>query len=125
MAKKRAAGSGDTAALEAALPPDVKVIEIPANATVTVDVDVNDMAIPYTVALDTDVVIKSLVDRREDLPAMSPGTHRLSWGFAHIVKDWKHKISLTVNGATTVLEQRSEAKKDTDSSLGLAFLIVS
>jgi len=124
-AKGRAAAAQDSvAALRAALPPDVKVIPIPANATVVVEVDVNDMAIPYTIALDTRTIIESLVDRREELPSMSVGTHRLSWGFAHAVKGWKHKLTLIVNGTATVLEERSEAKKDPDRSIGVAFLVV-
>ena len=121
MAKKK----DEAAALRAALPAGIKVIPIPAGASVTVDVDVNEMAIPYTIALDTHVVIKSVVHRRELLPAMAPGTHRLSWGFAHVVKGWKHKVTLTVNGVKTVLEEKSEAKKDPDHSIGVAFLVVS
>lgn len=126
MAKKASARDGTgAAALKAALPDDVKVISIPANANVAVDVDVNDMAIPYTIALDTAVVIKSLVDRREDLRSLTKGTHRLSWAFAHAVKDWKHTLKLNVNGVSEVLEDKSEAKKHTDHSVGVAFLVVS
>jgi len=113
------------AALRAALPEDVKVIPIPANANVSVEVDVNDMAIPYTIALDTSVVMKSLVDRREDLASLTRGTHRLSWAFAHAVKNWKHTLTLNVNNVAEVLEQKSETKKDTDHSVGVAFLVVS
>jgi hypothetical protein len=112
-------------ALKAALPDDIQVIPITLGADVSVDVDVNDMAIPYTIALDTGVLIKSLVDRREDLPSLTSGTHRLSWAFAHAVKEWKHTLTLNVNGATNVLEDRSEANKDTDHSVGVAFLVVS
>ncbi len=126
MAKRAAPRAlAGAAALRAALPDDVKVISIPANAVVTVDVDVNDMAIPYTIALNTGVVIKSLVDRREDLTSLTKGTHRLSWAFAHAVKDWKHTLTLTVNGVGDILEDKSEAKKHTDHSVGVAFLVVS
>ena len=86
-----------TTALKAALPPGIKVIEIPEDAEVFVDVDVNDMAIPYTVAADGNVVIKSLVDRREPLSLVA-GTHRLGWSFSHQAKGWMHKIALKVDG---------------------------
>ena len=131
MAKKRGKGKraapkrdASAAALRAALPPDVKVISVPANATVTVDVDVNTMTVPYSIALDTEPFIQSLVDQRKDLPPMASGTHRLSWGFAHGAKDWMHKVTLTVNGTATVLESKSEKKKDPDRSIGVAFLMV-
>jgi hypothetical protein len=113
------------AALQQALPDDVNVLPVALGTTVTVDVDVNEMTIPYTVATDAHVVIKSLVDRREDLPDLDEGTHRLSWGFAHATKGWKHKISVNIGGKTTVLEERSEGNKDPDHSIGVAFLVVS
>jgi hypothetical protein len=40
------------------------------------------------------------------------------------VKDWMHKVSVTVDGITTVLEERSEEDKDADHSIGVAFLVV-
>ena len=125
MAKKPKGPKAEATAAEltAALPDDIKVIPVPANAVVTVDVDVNGMTIPYTIALDTEVVIKSLVDRREDLPHVA-GTNRLGWGFAHTVKDWKHKVTLTINGTETVFDEKSEAKKHPDHSIGVAFLMV-
>ena len=112
------------AVLAAALPSDIKVFSLSATAVVTVDVDVSDMAIPYTIAIDRHVLIKSVVDRRANLPPMSPGTYRLSWSFAHVVKDWMHKVSVTVDGDTTILEERSEAHKDSDHSIGVAFLVI-
>lgn len=121
MAKKPA--NAATAALKAALPPGIKVIQIPKDAEVLVDVDVNDMVIPYTVAADGNVVIKSLVDQREPL-ALDVGTHRLGWSFAHQAKGWMHKITIKVDGSDTLLEKRSEANKDQDHSVGVAFLIV-
>jgi hypothetical protein len=123
MAKSPA--SNTSAALKAALPPDVKVIEVPAGARVQVDVDVNEMVIPYTISIDGHVLIKSLVDRREDIPDMTPGTHRLAWGFMHNVKDWSHTITLRINDTAQQLEKRSEAEKHSDHSIGVAFLIVS
>lgn len=123
MAKTTASTSA--AALRNALPPDVKVIPVPLGAAVDVDVDVNDMAIPYTIASDGKVLIKALVDRREEVPNLTAGTHRLAWGFAHTVKGWGHTVSLRVNGKAQVLEKRSEANKDPDHSVGVAFLFVS
>jgi hypothetical protein len=128
MAKKAAAGTGaapSAAALTSALPDDVKVISIPLGAKVEVDVDVNDMEVPYTIALDGSVVIKSLVDRREELKNLTAGTHRLGWGFAHLAKGWRHNLSLKINGQREPLEERSEAQKDQDHSVGVAFLVVS
>jgi len=113
------------AALQAVLPKDVMVIDVPLDSQVEVDVDVNAMTIPYTIALDTAVVIKSLVDRREPLPDMPVGTHRLSWGFSQTEKDWKQKVTLIVSGKKTVLDEKSEANKDKDHTIGLAFLVVS
>jgi hypothetical protein len=107
------------------LPPDVKVIRVPKTAKLFVDVDVNEMAVAYTIALDARTIIQSLVDRREDLPNMDVGTHRLSWGFGHMVKGWKHKVTLTVDATKTVLEEKSEANKDPDKSIGVTFLVVS
>ena len=120
----RSATIDSIAVLAAALPSDIKVFSISAKAVVTVDVDVSDLAIPYTIAFERLVLIKSVVNRRADLPPMSPGTYRLSWSFAHVVKDWMHRVSVTVDGVTTVLEERSEADKDADHSIGVAFLVV-
>ena len=110
-------------ALKAALPPGIKVIQVPQGAEVQVDVDVNDMVIPYTVAADGNVVIKSLVDRREPL-SLTAGTHRVGWAFSHAAKGWMHRISVKVDGADTLLEKKSEANKDQDHSVGVVFLVV-
>lgn len=112
------------AVLAAALPSDIKVFSLSAKAVVTVDVDVSDMAIPYTVAIERHVLIKSVVNRRAVLPPMSPGTYRLSWSFAHVVKDWTHKVMVSVDGSSTVLEECSEQSRDADHSIGVAFLVV-
>lgn len=124
MAKKKTLKAPAAVALAAALPEEVKVIEVPAGAKVEVDVDVNDMSIPYTIAYDGDVLIKSLVDRRKAIDPLTPGKHRLGWAFAHILKGWKHKLVLRVDGKPTVLEEMSEAAKDSDHSVGVAFLVV-
>jgi len=123
MAKKKAAKKQALSTLRAALPKNTDAIDIPPNATVTVDVDVNDMTIPYTIALNGDDVLNSRLDRRKDISPLPAGTHRLGWGFAHTEKGWKHKVTLTVNGKAIVLEERSEARKDVDHSIGVAFLV--
>jgi hypothetical protein len=44
----------------------------------------------------------------------------LSWFFGHVVKEWHHTIGVSVNGGPpVVLETRSEANKDQDSSVGM------
>jgi hypothetical protein len=113
MAKKPAAAA-------AAL----RTIPVAPGSTVTIDVDVNAMVVPYTIALDGSVVIKSTVDRRAVVGPLSPGQHTLGWGFAHAIKGWAHTVSVTVDGTTTLLEKRSEASKDQDHSVGMAFLTV-
>jgi hypothetical protein len=102
----------------------LKTIPVPAGATATIDVDVNAMVVPYTIALDGDVVIKSTVDRRAVIGPLPQGTHTLGWGFAHGLKGWAHSLTVTVDGTTTVLEKKSEANKDQDHSVGMAFLRV-
>lgn len=121
MAKTPLASS--TKALTAALPSDVPTIQIPLGASVVVDVDVNDMVVPYTVAIDGSVLIKGLVDRREPA-SLSAGVHRMGWAFAHAAKGWMHKLTITVGGKATVLDAKSEARKDRDHTVGVAFLVV-
>lgn len=62
------------------------------------------MVIPYTIAADGNVLIKSLVDRREPLP-LTVGTHRLVWCFAHAAKGWMHELPLEINNTRKVLER--------------------
>lgn len=102
----------------------LKTIKVPAGTTATVDVDVNAMVVPYTIALDGSVVIKSTVDRRAVIGPLPLGTHTLGWGFAHGIKGWAHSLTISVDGTTTVLEKKSEANKDQDHSVGMAFLSV-
>jgi hypothetical protein len=124
MAKQKPAKNQALTDLKAVLPKSLKAIDIPPKATVTVDVDVNDMTVPYTIALDGDDVLNSRVDRKKEISPLEAGTHPLSWGFAHTAKGWKHKVTLIVNGNATVLEEMSEANKDVDHSIGVAFLVV-
>ncbi len=80
------------------------------------------MVIPYTVAYDGRTLIKSLVDRAEPI-TIRPGDFILAWAFAHAVKEWRHNISFSIaGGPVQVLEQRSEAKKDPDHSVGFALV---
>jgi hypothetical protein len=123
MAKQKPQKNQALTDLKAVLPKGLKAIDIPPNATVMVDVDVNDMTVPYTIALDGDDVINSRVDRKKEISPLATGTHPLSWGFAHTVKGWRHKVTLIVNGNATVLEEMSEANKDVDHSIGVAFLV--
>jgi hypothetical protein len=125
LAKTKPAGASldPVKALKASLPPGTRVIAIGAGQSVEIDVDVNGMTIPYTVTVDGDILIKSLVDRRESSRPLAARTHSVSWAFAHTEKGWKHKISLTHPKGTEVLEERSEAGKDPDHSVGIAFVV--
>jgi hypothetical protein len=126
MAKRK---TGTARMHEAAVPASaaaaeasIKVIDVPAGGTLEIIVDVNEMAIPYTVAYAGRTVIKALVDRAEPVTLRS-GSNVLSWAFAHIVKGWSHQIGFSINGgALQVLEKKSEANKDPDSSVGVALV---
>ena len=70
-------------------------------------------------------VIKSLVNRSELIDPLQPGAKRLGWAFAHVLKGWKHEITIKIdNRPKVVLESRSEAHKDKDHSVGVEFLVV-
>jgi hypothetical protein len=102
----------------AATPP-IPVITVPTGGTLAVIVDVGPMSIPYTVSYAGRTVIKALVDRAAPIPLIS-GDNVLSWFFGHVVKEWHHTIGVSVNGGPpVVLETRSEANKDQDSSVGM------
>jgi hypothetical protein len=107
---------------EAAEAAAVPVIVVPAGATLDLIVDVGPMVVPYTIAYDGRTVIKSLVDRLEPI-AVKPGDFILAWAFAHAVKEWSHSVSYSIDGGPLqVLEKRSEAKKDSDHSVGFALV---
>jgi hypothetical protein len=122
---KKATGrvaSAPVSALAEASADETALVEVPADATVTVIVDVGQMSVPYTVAYAGKNVIKSLVDRAEDLDLVT-GDNVLGWAFAHLVKGWHHTIGVSVNGETPiVLESKSEKNKDPDHSVN--FVIV-
>ena len=119
MAKKTSAGAtrGVAASLaDVADATSTRVFEVPAGGTVEVIVDVGPMSVPYAVRYGGTTVIKSLVDRAAALNVL-PGDHKLVWSFIHQVKGWKHTIGISINDETpTVLESKSEAKKDPDVS---------
>lgn len=125
MAKKKATrrvASAPVSALADLSAAESGVIDVPADATVTVIVDVGPMSVPYTVAYAGKNVIKSLVDRAEDLD-LETGERVLAWAFAHLVKGWHHTMGLSVNGEEPiVLESKSEKNKDPDHSVN--FVIV-
>ena len=98
------------------------IIVVPAGTTLEVIVDVGPMVSPYTVAYDGRTVIKSLVDRSEPV-VVKPGDSVLAWAFAHAVKEWSHSIGYSLGGGQIkILEERSEAKKDPDHSVGFALV---
>jgi hypothetical protein len=100
----------------------VPVIVVPPGGTLEVVVDVGPMVIPYAVAYAQHTVIKSLVDRAEMIPVQT-GDFVLAWSFEHAAKGWSHSIGFSVNGgAPQLLEKKSEAKKDSDVSVGFAIV---
>jgi hypothetical protein len=102
--------------------PPTKVITVPAGGTLVVIVDVGPMSIPYTVSYRGRTLIKSLVDRAEGV-ALAPGEEVLGWAFGHVLKGWHHTIGVSVNnGVPIILESKSEANKDQDSSIGFAIV---
>ena len=121
MAKKNANKAAARITVEAAaLAATVPVINVPPGGTLEVIVDVGPMVFPYTIAYAEQTLIKSLVDRKEAVP-VKPGTNVLAWAFAHGAKDWSHKVTYSINGGTAqLLEEKSEKKKDRDTSLGFA-----
>jgi hypothetical protein len=105
---------------------NIPMIEVPAGGTLRVVVDVGPMAIPYTVQYAGRTVIKSLVDRAEEVVPLEAGDRALGWAFAHAVKEWHHAIGVQVDeGPIQVLEARSEANRDSDHSVGVAIVRVS
>jgi hypothetical protein len=99
------------------------IITVPSGSTLTVVVDVGPMAIPYAVAYAGRTIIKSLVDRAEQVMALESGDRVLGWSFAHIVKGWQHAIGFSIDGGPVqLLERKSEANKDPDHTVGFAIV---
>jgi len=115
MAMAAAAGAAAAAAI-----PEVR---LPPGGTLDVLVDVGPMTIDYTIAYAGEHLFSSLVDSSHPVPLVS-GTRFLAWHFEHTQKNWTHTIGVSVNqGAVQVLESRSEANKDSDSSIGFAVIV--
>src|SRR5438552_2008143 len=99
-------------------------IRAQAGETLTVLVDVENISIYYTVTFDKKTLMYSLVDRQEEV-VLTPGVHRLGWGFTHVEKEWSHKVSAQVEGGSVqVLDEKSETKKDSPYTIGLAIVEV-
>ena len=122
---KRASAHKATVGLDAiAAVPEVPIVEVPAGNSLKIIVDVGEMAIPYTVAYAGKTLIKSLVDRAEEVP-LQAGDRILGWAFAHVVKKWHHTIAYSIDGGKAqVLEERSETEKHPDHSVGIALIRV-
>lgn len=102
--------------------PPTLVVTVPPGGTLTVIVDVGPMSVPYTVSYRGRTLIKSLVDRAENV-ALNPGEEILGWSFTHTLKDWHHTIGVSVNNGTpTILADKAEANKDQDTSVGFAII---
>jgi hypothetical protein len=102
--------------------PAIPTIAVPAASALTVIVDVGPMTVPFTLALNGQTIVKSLVDHAEDMPLVQ-GRQILGWAFAHAGPGWHHTIAFAIDGGPpTVLESRSEAKRDQDHSVGFAIV---
>ena len=112
-----------TRTVQAGLPEGFPVVEAKVGQKVSVEVDVNEMQVPYTVSYDGDVIMHGFTDRKEALP-IEPGVHRLGWSFQHHAKGWAHTIKVRVGRKVHTLESRSEDEKDKPYSVGLAFVVV-
>lgn len=85
-------------------------------------VDVGPMSVPYTASYRGRTLIKSLVDRAENV-SLKQGEEVLGWSFTHTLKGWHHTIGVSVNkGTPIILEDKSEANKDQDTSVGFAII---
>jgi hypothetical protein len=103
----------------------VPVLHAPVGSTLTVEIDIENPSVPYTVAFDDRTLMYSQVDRREAIENLQAGTHRLAWSFTHLAKGWKHELTARVSGQAPVqLESRAEARKDPPYSVGVALVIV-
>ena len=103
----------------------VPVLHAGVGSTLTVETDIENPSVPYTVVFDDRTLMYSQVDRRETVPNLQPGIHRLAWSFSHLAKGWKHTLRAQATGQAPVqLEDRSEARKDPPYSVGVALVIV-
>jgi hypothetical protein len=123
MAKKPAKTSASLTTVSDSA--NIPLIQVPAGGSVRIIVDVGPMAVPYTVQYAGRTIIKSLVDRAEELVPLEQGDRVLGWAFAHAVKGWHHDIGFSINdGPARLLESKSEANKNSDHSVGVAIIRV-
>ena len=100
-------------------------IEVRTSQPVTINADVDNMALPYSVSLDGKFLIRSLVDKRDTISSLSAGEHVLAWAFTHSTRGWRHTLSLEAGDRPPiVLDQKSESAGDTETSLGSVVLVV-
>ncbi len=125
-ASRRAGRAAPRVVMTEATAPAVPIIRTSVGSTLVVDVDIEHPSVNYTVAFDSRTLMYSQVDRREAVENLEAGTHRLVWSFTHLAKGWQHRVSAQVTGQPRlVLEERSEAKKDSPYSLGFALVVAS
>ena len=123
MAKRPQSRTTTMSLADSAAPAGLALITVPPGGTLTMIVDVGPMTIPYTVQYAGRTIIKSLVDRAEDVQPLQSGMRVLGWAFAHTQKGWHHTIGFSINGgAIQVLESKSEDNKDPDHSVGAAIV---
>ena len=124
--RKKARSVGRVPLSAAAAGAGIPVVNVKAGEALTVLVDVDNISVPYSVVFDERTLMYSLVDRKEATQPLPVGTYRLSWSFSHVEKDWKHEVSVeTPGGGVQGLDSRSEAKKDSPYTIGLALVVAS
>jgi hypothetical protein len=123
MAKKTAKTTASLTAVSDSA--NIPLIEVPVGGTLRIVVDIGPMAVPYTVQYAGRTIIKSLVDRAEDVVPLEQGDRVLGWAFAHAVKGWHHDLGFSINdGPVRLLESKSETNKNSDHSVGVAIVRV-
>lgn len=109
---------------KAPLPAAVPVLSASNGDQLTIEVDVDNIVVPYTVIFDDRTLIFGATDRRERVSLVT-GFHRLTWSFTHLEKDWTHKITAQIGAAgAQVLDDKAEANKDAPYSIGWAVIDV-
>jgi hypothetical protein len=104
-------------------PVEPVVIVVPPGGRLDVVIDVGPMSVPYSVSYADRTIVKSLVDQAVEVSPLHSGRRTLAWVFMHLNKGWSHTIAYAIDGGEpVVLEQRSEANKDPDTHIGVAFV---
>ena len=110
----------------AAVVPSVPILRVPAEGSITVEVDVTNPSNDYTVQLGDTTLMFARVDRKETARNLPAGRFFLTWHFVHSNKGWEHHIKATASGGgPPVEEHRSEENKDAPRSTGIALVVVS